>query len=77
MKVIKIIKRKYDKYNSMCYVYIECDFCHFKPVYVNMHGVKSKEIFSELEKDGWEKLKDGRIICTSCKEESNKIKRSI
>jgi hypothetical protein len=63
-----MIKRKYDRFNSRCYITVTCDFCGFYCVETDGYGITSKEFFKEFEKTGWKRLEDGRIICTPCVE---------
>lgn len=66
-----MITRKYDKFNSRCYIFVKCDFCSFKVVHTDGYGVTSKTMFSELEKVGWKRFHDGKIICASCQDALN------
>lgn len=66
-----MIKRKYDRFNSRCYIILKCDICGFQPVFTDGYGITSKKYFSTFEKIGWKRCKDGRVICASCVETVN------
>ena len=61
-----MIKRKYDKFNSRCYISVKCDFCGLQSTTIDGYGVTSKEFFSTFEDIGWKRLDNGEIICASC-----------